>query len=90
MAERNWLLYCMTSDSGAFTNDQNTKVTTPVFTGKAEAGSTVRLLDGATQVGSATPRTVSRFTHDARAIGEGVVEALFRAATAYVLPENAA
>ncbi|MEY2567492.1 MAG: hypothetical protein QOE35_2021 [Actinomycetota bacterium] len=41
------------SDSGV-AGDNLTKVTTPTFTGTAEAGSTVKLFDGATQVGSAT------------------------------------
>src|SRR6185437_13135143 len=42
------------SDSGASNSDGNTRVATPVFTGSAEAGSTVKLLDGALPVGSVT------------------------------------
>jgi len=41
------------SDSGV-TGDNRTKVTTPTFTGTAEAGSTVTLFDGVSQVGSGT------------------------------------
>ena len=40
-------------DSGTV-GDDVTNATTPTFTGTAEAGTTVRLFDGATQVGSAT------------------------------------
>ena len=40
------------SDSGSSTSDRITKVLTPIFTGTSEIGSTVKLLDGATQVGS--------------------------------------
>src|SRR5262249_35986851 len=42
------------SDSGAFNTDNITNVTTPTFTCTAEAGSLVKLFDGATQIGSAT------------------------------------
>lgn len=42
-----------TSDKGTSTTDNITNITTPVFTGTAEAGSTVTLYDGATAVGSA-------------------------------------
>lgn len=41
------------SDKGASTSDNITNVTTPVITGKAEAGATVVLYDGSTQVGKA-------------------------------------
>ncbi len=41
------------SDSGSSSTDNQTNVTTPVFTGTAAANSTVRLYDGATLVGSA-------------------------------------
>ncbi len=40
------------SDTGSSSTDGITKTTTPTFTGTAEAGSTVRILDGAAQVGS--------------------------------------
>jgi hypothetical protein len=42
------------SDSGSSNTDNITIVTTPTFTGTAEANSTVAMLDGAAQVGSAT------------------------------------
>ncbi len=41
------------SDTGALNADNITKTTTPTFTGSAEAGATVSLFDGATQIGSA-------------------------------------
>jgi large repetitive protein len=41
-----------TSDSGVSQTDNLTNVTTPVFTGTAEAGSTVTLFDGTTAVGT--------------------------------------
>jgi hypothetical protein len=40
------------SDSGASSSDSITKVTAPTLTGTAEAGSTVRLFDGATLLGN--------------------------------------
>jgi hypothetical protein len=40
------------SDKGASTTDNITNVTTPTFTGTAEAGSTVTMFDGATIVGT--------------------------------------
>jgi serralysin len=40
------------SDSGVSNTDNVTKVTTPTFTGTADAGSTVTLLDGATVIGT--------------------------------------
>jgi hypothetical protein len=42
------------TDSGASNTDNITNVTTPTFTGTAEAGATVTLFDGGTSVGSAT------------------------------------
>lgn len=42
-----------TSDKGASTSDNITNVATPVITGKAEAGATVVLFDGSTQIGKA-------------------------------------
>ena len=41
------------SDTGSSSTDGITSVTTPTFTGTAEAGSTVTLFDGTTQIGSA-------------------------------------
>ena len=40
------------SDTGTSSTDGITKLTTPTFTGSAEIGSTVKLFDGVTQVGS--------------------------------------
>jgi hypothetical protein len=40
------------SDTGTSTTDNITSVTTPTFSGKAEAGSTVSLLDGTTVLGT--------------------------------------
>ncbi|PKU25885.1 Ig-like domain-containing protein [Telmatospirillum siberiense] len=42
------------SDSGSSSTDNATSVSTPVFTGTAEANATVTLYDGATAVGTAT------------------------------------
>ena len=42
------------SDSGSSSTDNITSVTTPTFTGTAEAGSTVTIFDGTTAVGSGT------------------------------------
>jgi hypothetical protein len=42
------------SDTGSSDTDNITKDTTPTFTGTAEAGSTVKVLDGTTEVGSGT------------------------------------
>src|SRR5207245_1059067 len=42
------------TDTGASSTDNITNVTPPAFTGTAEAGSTVTIFDGATQVGSGT------------------------------------
>lgn len=41
-------------DSGGSSSDNITSVTTPRFTGTAEAGSTVKLFDGATEIGAGT------------------------------------
>ena len=42
------------SDSGSSNTDNVTSITTPVFTGTAEAGATVQLLEGSTVLGTAT------------------------------------
>ncbi|MDB5394510.1 MAG: hypothetical protein JWM91_2016, partial [Rhodospirillales bacterium] len=42
------------SDSGTSNTDNITNVTSPVFTGTAEAGSTVTIFDGTTAIGSGT------------------------------------
>jgi serralysin len=45
------------SDNGVSTTDNITSITTPTFNGTAEIGSTVTLLDGTTQIGSAVATT---------------------------------
>ncbi|HTI80394.1 MAG TPA: Ig-like domain-containing protein [Acetobacteraceae bacterium] len=42
------------SDSGVSNRDNITNITTPIFTGKAEAGSQVKLYDGSTLIGTTT------------------------------------
>ncbi|GAB3402288.1 Ig-like domain-containing protein [Massilia agilis] len=42
------------SDSGSSSSDNLTKVTKPTLTGTAEAGATIKLYDGATEIGSGT------------------------------------
>src|SRR5579885_1862810 len=42
------------TDNGASNTDNSTSDTTPTFTGTAEAGSTIKLYDGATLIGSGT------------------------------------
>ena len=47
------------SDSGLSSTDNITKVTTPTFTGTAEAGSTVTLYDGTAVMAPASPQVGS-------------------------------
>jgi hypothetical protein len=62
------------SDSGASSTDDITNVTTPTVTGTAEAGATVTIFDGATQVGTGTATsgsysiTTSALSSGARAL----------------------
>jgi hypothetical protein len=65
------------SDSGVSNTDNNTNDTTPTFTGTAEAGVTVRIIDGLTLVGqgtatggnySITTSELAAGTHEIRAI----------------------
>ena len=50
------------SDSGSSSSDNMTNITTPVFTGTAEAGATVQLLEGSTVLGSATADAVGNWS----------------------------
>jgi hypothetical protein len=59
------------SDSGSSGADNITKVTTPTFTGTAEAGSTVAIFDGATQVGSGVA-VGGTYTITVSALSDGV------------------
>jgi hypothetical protein len=59
------------SDSGASASDSLTKITTPTFTGTAEAAATVTLYDGATQVGSAMADGVGNWSITATALSDG-------------------
>ena len=61
------------SDTGTSSTDNITSATTPTFTGTAEAGSTVTLLDGGTSVGTATAdATTGVWTIKASALADGV------------------
>ena len=59
------------SDSGGSNIDNMTKVTTPVFTGTAEANSTVALFDGATALGSGKASAAGAWSITSGALGEG-------------------
>ncbi len=59
------------SDSGASTTDSITKVTAPTMTGTAESGSTVRLFDGGTLVGTGIA-TGGTYTINASTLVNGV------------------
>ena len=58
------------SDSGASSTDNLTKVTTPTFSGTAEAGATVTLLEGTTVLGTATA-TGGNWTITTSALSDG-------------------
>ena len=60
-----------TSDTGVSSTDNNTKTTTPIFTGAAEVGSAVKLFDGSTQIGSATASASGSWTITAPILGQG-------------------
>ena len=60
------------SDSGASNTDNLTNDTTPTFTGTAEAGSTVNLYDGATNIGSTTADVSGNWTITSSTLGAGV------------------
>ena len=59
------------SDTGSSNTDNLTSVTTPTFTGTAEAGSTVRIFAGGVQVGSGTA-TGGNYSIQVSALAEGV------------------
>jgi large repetitive protein len=59
------------SDSGTFANDHLTNVTTPTFTGTAEAGATVKLYDGATLVGSGTADGAGNWSITSSTLSDG-------------------
>ena len=59
------------SDSGGSNTDNITKVTSPAFTGTAEANSTVALFDGATAVGSGKSSAAGVWAITSATLGEG-------------------
>jgi hypothetical protein len=60
------------TDSGTSQTDHITNVTTPTFTGSgAEAGATVNLYDGTSQVGSATADGSGHWSIDSSVLAEG-------------------
>ncbi len=61
----------LNSDSGT-PNDNRTRITTPVITGTAEAGSTVRLYEGGTLLGTGTADlSTGAWTVTSSSLGEG-------------------
>ncbi|PYI56511.1 Ig-like domain-containing protein [Paenibacillus flagellatus] len=60
------------SDSGKSSTDNVTKVVNPVFSGSAEADSTVRLYDGSTEIGSGTAAQFGTGLTSAVALSDGV------------------
>ncbi len=59
------------SDSGSSSTDNITKITTPTFTGTAEAGATVRLVEGATVYGSAVASGSGAWSITSATLSEG-------------------
>ena len=59
------------SDDGVSNTDNKTSITTPVFAGTAEAGSTVTLLDGAKSIGTATASALGAWTIKSSALAAG-------------------
>jgi hypothetical protein len=59
-------------DSGTSSTDHLIKSTTPVLTGTAEAGSTVKLYDGATEIGSGTADGAGAWTITTSTLGGGL------------------
>ena len=59
------------SDSGSSNSDNLTKIATPVFTGTAEAGATVVLMEGATVLGTGTA-TGGNWSITSSALSDGV------------------
>ena len=60
------------SDTGASTTDNITKDTTPTVSGKADANVSVKLFDGATEIGSATSNAAGSWSITAPELAEGV------------------
>ncbi len=60
------------SDSGTSNNDDLTRVTTPVITGSAEAGSIVILYEGATQVGTALTSSAGIWSITTAPLADGI------------------
>lgn len=60
----------LTSDSGISGSDLVTNDNTPTFTGSAESGSTVKIYDGATQLGSVTA-TGGVWSYTSTTLGDG-------------------
>lgn len=59
------------SDSGASSTDNITNVKTPTLVGTAAAGTTVKLFDGTTQVGSAVTDSTGHWTVTSTALADG-------------------
>ena len=60
------------SDSGSSSTDDITKTTTPTFTGTAEIGSTVKLFDGVTQIGSGVANGSGNWSIVSSTLSQGV------------------
>ena len=60
------------SDDGSSNSDNVTSITTPVFTGTAEAGATVQLLEGSTVLGSAVADGSGNWSITSSALATGV------------------
>ena len=61
-----------TSDTGASSTDNATKITTPTLTGTTEANATVTLLEGAAVVGSGKADTAGLWSVTTSALADGV------------------
>ena len=59
------------SDTGSSSTDNTTSEPTPSFTGTAEAGSTVRLFDGVTEIGSTVADGGGAWTITSSTLGDG-------------------
>lgn len=59
------------SDTGVSSTDRITRTTTPIFTGTAEIGSTVKLFDGPTQVGTVVA-AAGTYSITSATLGNGV------------------
>lgn len=70
------------SDTGSSSTDDITNDATPTFTGTVEAGSTVEILDGTAQVGSATANSNGVYRVTTSTLGNGVRSITARATNA--------